>query len=257
MIDCNKLIGDNMKKLVFIILCSAFTPFTSLLAPFMVNAWADKSSTPLSRCNVASFHPTQLSVGYREVIFKKNLILQKNATHELDQYLKEHAIPMVLGPNHEIFITDHHHLARALFDLNIASTYCSALADFSRLQEPAFWQQMEQRHWVYPFDQELRRIPYAQLPKTVSELKDDPYRSFAKAVQDCGGYHDTNEFYAEFKWAAYFRSLGSKINLGNSEPQFIAQIPIGLKAAKQEAAQSLPGFSKKILPQTKNCPLPR
>ena len=57
-------------------------------------------------------HPTQLTVGMIVVQDKKKHLasLKPQAQQDL---MRAHPIPAVFGPGDKLYITDHHHLARA------------------------------------------------------------------------------------------------------------------------------------------------
>lgn len=59
---------------------------------------------------VHRLHPTQITIGMIEVQEKrKELTVLK--IHALRDFLQNHPIPAVEGPNDKLYITDHHHLA--------------------------------------------------------------------------------------------------------------------------------------------------
>ena len=66
------------------------------------------------------------------------------APSELEALLKKKPIPYVLGPEKQIYIVDHHHLARALWSLNIPEAILGdRLADWSDKETKEFWRLME------------------------------------------------------------------------------------------------------------------
>jgi len=189
-------------------------------------------------CRVASLHPTQISVGMREVADKENRFSQMSAK-KLDKYLQDNPEPVVAGPG-GLYIVDHHHLARALEDIGAGSTYCNQLADYSSLSSDAFWARMDAQHWVYPYDENGNGPqPYSAIPADVAGLRDDPYRSLAAAVRDDGGYRKTDEPFAEFKWADFFRA---RIDRAELDSDFSGAEKKALPLASSPEAASLPGY---------------
>ena len=79
----------------------------------------------------------------------------------------------------EPYLTDHHHLARALYEEGVKSVFVTIIADFSRLPEEHFWNMMDFHGWTHPYDFKGRRREYSELPKTIKTMEDDPYRSLA------------------------------------------------------------------------------
>jgi hypothetical protein len=190
-------------------------------------------------CSVAQLHPTQLAVGMQEVRDKAHK-LSKMDGHELEKYEKDHPEPVVKGPGGALYIIDHHHLARALMEIGVDSTYCVSEADYTRLGAAAFWKQMESNKWVYMYDEYGEGPkPYSQLPATVAGLKDDPYRSLAGAVRDAGGYDKTSTPFAEFTWADFFRAKFTRQDLADDFDKCVKK---GVKLAGSPAASGLPGY---------------
>jgi hypothetical protein len=159
----------------------------------------------LCACKVLELRPTQLAVGMIEVKAKEADLSSKKPS-KLDAYLKKNPEPVVRGPGGALFITDHHHLARAAADQRIETTYCKVDADYSRLDPGSFWGKMAEQHWVYLYDENVKG-PHdpADLPTSVEGLKDDPYRSLAGAVRRNGGFGKVSAPFAEFIWADFFR----------------------------------------------------
>ena len=62
------------------------------------------------------------------------------------------------------------------------------LADFSGVETDLFWRLMEFHHWAHPYDEKGQRHDFAAIPKRLTQLRDDPYRSLAGEVRKAGGY---------------------------------------------------------------------
>ncbi len=192
----------------------------------------------LHECEVATLRPTQITVGMIEVHDKRRH-LEHLGHHERRDYLAAHAMPAVFGPERRLYLTDHHHLARALWDVGIATGFFLVEADFTELRPQAFWIAMEARHWVHPIDAAGKRHGVEALPAHVKGLVDDPYRSLAGYVRDAGGYEKTPTAYAEFQWADFFRR---RVRIGSDGAGFEAAVRRALELAHSAAASTLPGF---------------
>jgi hypothetical protein len=64
---------------------------------------------------IQNSHPTQLTVGMIEVEDKTKHLASLKAQEQRD-FMQAHPIPAVKGPQGALFITDHHHLARAALE---------------------------------------------------------------------------------------------------------------------------------------------
>jgi hypothetical protein len=211
-----------------------------LSALFPLSALAG-GNDQIFKCKVDGLHPTQLAVGMEEVKEKEHKF-KKMDGNELEKYEQDNPEPVVAGPGGALYIIDHHHLARALMDIGVNKTYCTQMADYSRLMAPAFWKKMEEKKWVYTYDEYGNGPrPYSEIPDTVGGLKDDPYRSLAGAVRSAGGYEKTDAPFAEFKWADFFRDKFSRKDLIND---FDHSVNKAVKIAHSPAASALPGYLK-------------
>ena len=75
------------------------------------------------------------------------------------------------------------------------------VADLRRLPRDAFWVFLDNRGWLHPFDDQGRRRPYQDLPKRISGLVDDPFRSLAGELRRSGGFAKDTTPFSEFLWA--------------------------------------------------------
>ncbi len=165
--------------------------------------------------------------------------LEQLGHHERRDYLEVHPIPAVFGPGGALHITDHHHLARALWEADIDVGLFLVEADFTDLHPQAFWVEMDTRQWVHPIDAAGKRHGVDALPKHVKGLVDDPYRSLAGYVRDAGGYVKTPTAFAEFLWADFFRH---RVRIAPGREGFEAAVSEALALAHTPAARQLPGF---------------
>ncbi|BDV40020.1 ParB-like protein [Methylocystis bryophila] len=148
--------------------------------------------------------PTQMTVGFAEVALKRKTF-RALSTEGKRRFVSEHPFPAVRGPGGRYYITDGHHLGRALLEEGAGAAKISLLGDLSHFDAPAFWREMDQRGLSFPFDAKGGRQPFENMPRSLREMTDDPYRSLAAQVRRAGGYRKDSIPFAEFKWAEYFR----------------------------------------------------
>jgi hypothetical protein len=192
--------------------------------------------------SVIELKPTQFSLGMKEVE-KKAHKLKHMSSKELDEYLEAHPVPVVVSPTQELYLVDHHHLARASWEAGVRKLVTKVQADLSHLNKDEFWKILVDSHWAYLYDQ-FGNGPHApdKLPDDVRCLADDPYRSLAWAVREEGGYEKTHHPFAEFKWAAFFRE---KISFGHGEHEFRDALKRALDLCRSHHVVHLPGSKPK------------
>lgn len=115
------------------------------------------------------------------------------------------AVPVVLGPAGRSYILDRHHHLCALAAEGVAEVEISVIDDLRRLEWVGFWRTLDRREWCRPVDSEGRRQDYSYIPTSIDELKDDPYRSHARALRRAGGYARRNAPFSDFVWADFLR----------------------------------------------------
>lgn len=187
---------------------------------------------------VLDLRPTQMTVGMREVTLKRKSWRERDPKTLVD-FLGSHMVPVIVGPGQQRFLIDHHHLARALHDEGVKSVFVTVVADFHKLDSASFWNMMDYHGWTHPFDAKGRRRDYADLPKTIDGLKDDPYRALAGELRAAGGYAKDSTPYSEFVWADFLRL---RIKPKTIAANFEAALANAYELAKSEEASYLPGW---------------
>ena len=180
-------------------------------------------------------HPTQIGIGKAWALqkYKKYMSNKKDAQDELD----EKPVPVVLGPNNDAWLLDHHHLLSSLDysgfdDLSVTiNVVCVFDPNESMAQ---FWIKMQAVHGVYAYGRPVgspNRLPLAEafdrLPnvitfnETYSSFNDNMWRAIAgfsrkvnvppcdvkycsrAFIKQCATDGDSIPFY-EFRWSYFF-----------------------------------------------------
>jgi hypothetical protein len=187
---------------------------------------------------IVELRPTQITVGLREVTAKRKEWRDKGGIKGAD-FLGTHMIPVVIGPKARYYIIDHHHLALALKGEGVEHVLVNVIADLKRLEPDAFWFVMDNRTWMYAYDEKGRRRDHTDLPKSLDEMITDPFRSFAGELRQLGGYSKETVPYSEFLWADFLRR---RLKLKDVEKNFNGALEVALKLAKSDDADYLPGW---------------
>ncbi len=193
-----------------------------------------------------SLKPTQFSVGLVEVEYKV-IEMQKLKKKKLLKLIEKTPIPIVISPWKELCVIDHHHFLFACWHANIDCVRVKVVRDFSKnksMTYSGFWRKMTKLNYAYLYDQfgQGPRHPL-YLPMDVRGMADDPYRSLAWIVRKEGGYENSNETFAEFRWADLFRSH-KLLDIQGRKGFHKARIK-AMRLAKSRKAQSLPGYISK------------
>ncbi|MGO4869228.1 MAG: ParB-like protein [Roseiarcus sp.] len=187
---------------------------------------------------VLELRPTQMTLGMNEVTLKRKSWKTENRKKLID-FLSHHMVPVIIGPGQQRFLIDHHHLARALHDEGVDSVFVTIVADLHKLEPHDFWNLMDFRGWTHPYDGKGRRRDYADLPKTVKDMEDDPYRSLAGELRNIGGFAKDSTPFSEFVWADFLRR---RIKPKDVRKDFSEALRVALEFAKSEDASYLPGW---------------
>jgi hypothetical protein len=187
---------------------------------------------------IFELRPTQMTVGMREVKEKRKRFREQKGKKQ-EELLGKHMIPVVVGPDKRFYVVDHHHLARALHEEGVADILVTVIGDLRMVERDAFWGVMDNKRWVYPYDTKGERRPFKDLPKTITELKDDPFRSLAGELRRAGGFAKDTTPFSEFLWADFLRRLLPRKTV---EDNFAKAMEKALEFAKSKNAVYLPGW---------------
>jgi hypothetical protein len=189
--------------------------------------------------SILSLRPTQMTVGMREVKEKRKRWREHKSEKKRAELLGKHMIPVVLGPDGRNYVVDHHHLARALHDEGVKDVLVTVIGNLSMVERDAFWGVMDNKRWVYPYDSKGERRQFKDIPKSVVDLKDDPFRSLAGELRRAGGFAKDTTPFSEFLWADFLRRRMSRRRV---EEHFAAAVRLAMKFAKTQDAHYLPGW---------------
>lgn len=201
-------------------------------------------------CDLGSLRPLQGALGLAEVEKKKDDIVLSEEKKRLD--LAYDPIKLVRGPNwlvggHSgfLYITDHHHGARAWLEAGRTMGTCMLQTDRIPSDPTQFWADLKTYNLVRLADQNGNPITEAQLPTKLRALPDDPYRTLAWMVRKkdgfCRALMKGNTEFAEFKWADWMRTRPElPYDQVKASPKNMRDT--ALRLAKSKAAKGLPGY---------------
>jgi len=193
----------------------------------------------LEPVSIDQLHPTQITVGMREVEDKRKR-LQARPPEKIGKFLGHHMIPVVKGPKKRQYIIDHHHLALALHYEGLEHVLVTVMADLSALELNSFWVVLDHHGWVHPYDANGQRQNFGDIPESVVSLQDDPFRSLAGELRRVGGFAKESTPFGEFLWADFLRQ---RIQRQSLEADFDSAVTQALQLAKSDEAEYLPGWS--------------
>ena len=188
---------------------------------------------------IADLHPTQITVGLREVAEKR--LRWRSRIHKVGQQGAPRIIaPVVEGPAGVLYLVDRHHLMRAFEEEGVHDVLIRPLADFTALRTDEFWRLLDVKRWCHPYDAKGRRRAFGEIPASVTELRDDPYRSLASALRRAGGFAKKTAPFSEFAWADFLRR---RVSHDVVERDFEGALGEALILARTQAARELPGWT--------------
>lgn len=193
--------------------------------------------------------PTQMTVGAFHVAQKMHVTRRLDHA-DLPGFLDQHRVHVVIGPEHALYIADHHHWVRAWQEMGIEMVPALVREDLSHLSKRDFWKKMDEENMVHPYDEHGQRRPVRELPTNVHDMRDDPYRSLEAFVQLSGGYEKVDTAYSDFRWADFFRKhIDGPLDTHHT---FAAALARGCKLARSAKARDLPGYLGPCKPARKH-----
>ena len=213
-----------------------------IVVPLDSNVMTISASDDFKTVPIADLTPTQVTVGMREVEVKRRRWQEKHC-HKAADYFKAARFPVILGPHARHYLIDRHHLTLALQHEGIWELPVLIVADMSTLSFDEFWTTLEVLNWSHPFDEEGSRCRYDDMPTSVNELSDDPYRSLAGSLKRVGGYAKDKAPFSEFRWADYLRC---RIPRELLERHFGRALALAMNLAQSTEAAALPGWRRNL-----------
>lgn len=153
----------------------------------------------------------------------------------------------MVGPDGNLYITDHHHLTTALYrakdgdwkgkdqevQVNILENFLE-----TGISMEEFWNIMKMQNRVWPYDEKDNPVEgYGEKLPTMNmgDLKDNPYRTLSRWTRESCGYikegkeqclaleatdgDPTAPYYMEFYWARFLRGELKKSNSDLDDPK--------------------------------------
>lgn len=205
-----------------------------------------------SKCQVRldQVHPTQFTVGYLAIEDKREKIESlANDGEKLEEYLAKKDAPAIIGPDKRFHIIDRHHTSSGLLGAEIEESRklltIKIIDDFSNRSFDSFYRYMKKNKYVYLYKKGVGPLNPTQLPRSLNEMIDDPFRSLAWAVREAGGFLKEDIPYLEFFWADFLRT---KLHLNDSSMSSINQVlNKAIKIARSKEASHLPGRIGQII----------
>lgn len=183
--------------------------------------------------HVRNLRPTQFGIGMVDVEEKQWEVYEGGKA-----YLKENRAEVVIGPGGKYYMVDRHHTIRAAYDEGFQRVYAVVVENLSGLSQAEFESEMVKRNWVRLLDEKGLPKTFADLPKHVKDLKDDPYRSLAWLVRQSEAFSKSTKPFAEFEWADYFRD---RIKIGRGAKGWDEAVKEGIRLATILETSHLPG----------------
>ena len=115
----------------------------------------------------------------------------------------------------------------------------TVVANLSKIDKEACWVFLDNRSWLHPFDEHGRRREYSDVPASVSDLVDDPYRSLAGELRRIGGFAKDTTPFSEFLWADFLRR---RVKRKLVDEDFEHALEKSMELAKSSDADYLPGW---------------
>jgi hypothetical protein len=222
------------------------TPAVLATTPAPIAIVSDDCSVHSARgvtCSVTvdQLHPTQLTYGAIEVDRRAAKIADMSDSKRR-AYLQNHVIPLVVGPQGVLYVTDHHHFAMAYAQVvgNDAAVLATIQENWAALTPASFWAQMAVAQYTYLYDEHGDGpLTPAALSADLFSLRDDPFRSLAWGVRSNDGYDDTTVPHADFQWANFLRQ---RFDAQAVTTAFDATVTQATAVAHSAAARGLPGY---------------
>lgn len=141
------------------------------------------------KVHVDNVRPTQRNVGFYHMGFRVkeiNKMVKKKEKKDIKELQRKKTTQFILGPNEGIFINDRHHYSSALHHSNLKNDQKfvagQIVQDWSDKKPEKFWTMMVDKNWAFLKDKNFNPIDYTEIPTSLDDLNDNPYRSLVSQV---------------------------------------------------------------------------
>jgi hypothetical protein len=175
-------------------------------------------------------------VGFREVAAKRRRWRRAIAQGRQSRFSDRH-FPVVIGPAGRFYAVDGHHWMRAFLEEGVRSVAVAVIGGLPGLCEADFWSAMTARGWCHPYDAAGAAIAFADMPASIADLSDDPFRSLASSLRRSGAIAKRETPFSEFECARFLRA---HIPLAVAQGHYPLALAEALRLARQSRAQATP-----------------
>ena len=148
-------------------------------------------------------------------------------------------IPVILGPGDNRYVIDHHHLVRALHEEGVVNVLHDGRSGISASSTSMPFGSISTIAAGCTPSTTRGWRDYGDLPKAISDLVDDPFRSLAGALRRAGGFAKDTTPFSEYPWADFLRR---RIKRRAVKDQSDGALKKALLLAKGHEASYLPGW---------------
>ena len=201
-------------------------------------------------CDVDKLLPTQMSYSARETELLRASLekIPRDETKNLFYEQIQKAQKIAIGPDglYELGPID---WIRAHRSLKIRAMVCDVVVNLVSLSLTDFWGSLLMRKWVAPIDENgIGMYPIKKIP-AMDHSMNDPYRGLVYEIRRRHGIERSDDPFADFKWANYFRKhvklKEDSEDKAASEHAFQSAATEALEWAHKTEAVGLPGFTNR------------
>ena len=152
-------------------------------------------------------HPTQWCVGLAEIWSREQDFSAETRQERLD-YLRAKPVPLVRSASGAMWMLDRHHRLRGLLGVDPdATTWGYVIQELVTADRRSVLDFLQRKGWLYLHDgRGIGPQPTLELPQSLLELEDDPYRSLVWKLKKEGAIKPQPQIpYHEFRWGEWLR----------------------------------------------------
>jgi len=182
-----------------------------------------------------------MCIGLAEIRSRQRDFAQDSA-EQRRRYLQSKPVPLVRDSRGMLWMVDRHHRLRALLEVEPkVRTFGYVIAELASDTRLEALRHLQSRGWLYLHDGRGQGPwPPEQLPTSLLDLQDDPYRSLVWKLKKDGVLRPQPLIpYHEFRWGSWLRSRPlPPFHSGCLEPA----LPAARHLARSHAASHLAGW---------------